>query len=95
MLNLIHCLLSTNQINQVVVHRVTRQNVAPVLQQYVPQNDIIGKLPVLAARNYWNNLPADIRNINGHEQFKNIIRTMVKNEYVREEMAKLTAGQFI
>ena len=67
MLNLIHRLLSTNQINQVVVHRVTHQNVAPVIQQYVPQNDIIGKSPVFAARNNWNNLPADIWNINGHE----------------------------
>ena len=49
MLNLIHRLLNTGQIEQVEVQRATRQNSAPVLQQYVPQNDTIAKSPIFVA----------------------------------------------
>ena len=95
MLNLLHRLLKTGQIDQVEAQRVTRQNAAPVLHQYVPQNDTIAKSPIFVARDYWNNLPVDTRNIVGHECFKNVIRNMVKDEYIREERTRLFAGQFI
>ena len=80
-----------------LLHRVlkTGQNAAPVLHQYVPQNDTKAKSPTFVARDYWNNLPVDTRNIVGHECFKNVIRNMVKDEYIREERTRLFAGQFI
>ena len=68
---------------------------APVLQQYVPFNDTVAKSPVFVARNHWINLPVDTRNIMDHAQFKGVIRTMVKNEYVRNENARLTARHFL
>ena len=95
MLNLVHRLLITGQIDKVEVQRVTRHNMAPLLHQYVPINDIIAKSPVFIARNYWNNLSVGHRNVDDHEQFKNVIRAMVKNEYIQEENARLTAGLFI
>ena len=94
MLNLIHRLLNTGQIDQVEAQRVTRQNIAPVLQQYVPQNDTILKSSIVVARDYWNNLPANIRNIEGHEHFKNVIRDIVKQEHISDETARLAAGLF-
>ena len=94
MLNLVHRLLITSQIATVEAQRQTRHNAAPVLYQYVPQNDIIAKSPVFTARHFWNNLPVNTRNIEDHEQFKNCIRTMVKNEYIRDEKARLSAGIF-
>ena len=89
MLNLAHRLITTGQINQVTAQRETRHNAASVLQQYVPQNEIIGKSPTFVTRSLWNSLPVDIRNIKEHEQFKNVIRNMVNNEYVRDKMAIL------
>ena len=56
---------------------------APVLQQYVQLKDTVAKSPVFVARNHWNNLPVDTRNIMDHAQFKEVIRTMVKNENAR------------
>ena len=94
MLNLIHRLLNTGQIVQVVVQRATRQNSAPVLQQYVPQNDTIAKSPVFVARGYWNALPVHIRNTNEHTSFKDIVRNRIREEYITEERARLAAGQF-
>ena len=67
---------------------------AAVLQQYVPLNDTVAKSPVFVARNHWNNLPVDTRNIMDHAQFKGVIHTMVKNEYVRNDNARLTAVTF-
>ena len=94
MLNMVHRLLCTNQIEPVIVQRTTRQNMAPVLQQYVPLNDTIGKSPVFLTRHYWNNLHAATRNIVDHEQFKNTVRKMVNHEYITAERARLAAGQF-
>ena len=94
MLNLLHHLLRTGQIDQAETQRVTRHNIAPVLQQYVPLNDTMAKSPTFVARGYWNALPADVRNVLDHAHFKNVIRDMVKEEYLREETLRLTAGQF-
>ena len=66
MLNSIHRLITTGQIDQVEAQRVTRHNMAPVLQQYVAQNDIIAKSPTSVARTYWNNLQEDVRNIDDY-----------------------------
>ena len=87
MLNLLDRLLSTGQIDQAETQRVTRHNIAPVLQQYVPLNDTMAKSPTFVARGYWNALPADVRNVLDHAHFK-------KEEYLREETLRLTAGQF-
>ena len=94
MLNLAHRLIITGQIKQVEAQRETRHNAAPVLHQPVPLNNIISKSPTFVMNSYWNNLPVDTRNINGHDQFKNTIRNMVNSEYVRDEMARLTTGLF-
>ena len=77
-----------------MAQRETHHNVAPVLQQYVPQNDIVAKSPIFVARIFWNNIPVSTRNIDDHGKFKNVIRTMVKNEYMAEEKARLSAGLF-
>ena len=72
MLNLAHRLITTGQIHQVIAQRETRHNIAPVLQQYVPQNEIIAKSPTFVTRSFWNSLPVNYRNIESHEQFKSI-----------------------
>ena len=95
MLNLLHRLLNTGQINQVEPLRVTRHNTAPVLQQFVPLNESMAKSPIFVARNYWNTLPVDVGNIQDHDRFKTVIRDTVKGEYVREERLRLNAGHFI
>ena len=94
MLNLIHRLLHAGQIDQIEAQRVTRHNIAPVLQKYVPQNNTIMKSPTFVARDYWNNLPVDVRNIDDHDHFKNIIRSMIKKEHINDERIRLTAGLF-
>ena len=94
MLNLIHRLLNSGQIEQVEAQRVTRHNTAPVLQQYVTRNETILRSPTFVARDCWNNLPADVRNIDNHGHFKNIIRGMIKKDYINDEQARLAAGLF-
>ena len=93
-LNLMHRLLTSGQVEQQTVHRVTRQNVAPLLQQYVPANDTIAKSPVYVARDLWNSLPAATRNITDHESFKTTVRNMVKTDYIEHEEAKLLPRLF-
>ena len=94
MLNLMHRLLISGQIEQQTVHRVTRQNIAPLLQQHVPINDTIAKSPVYIARDLWNNLPVDTRNIIEHECYKTTVRNYIQKDYVTHEEAKLLAGLF-
>ena len=80
MLNLIYRLLTSGQVEQQTVHRVTRLNVAPLLQQYVPANDTIAKSPVYVARDLWKSLPAATRNIADQESFKTTVRNRVKTD---------------
>ena len=47
------------------------------------------------ALSLWNSLSPDVRLIENHDAFKNIIRKNVNSEYLVHEMAKLTAGLFI
>ena len=77
-----------------MTERETRHNAAPVLQQFVPQNETIAKSPTFVTRNLWNNLPVNARNIKEHEHFKKVIRNLVNNEYVKDERDRLTAGLF-
>ena len=94
MLNLVHRLLTTGQIEKNEAQRITRHNMAPVLPQYVPKNDIVAKSPVFIARSCWNNLPVNTRNIEDHDQFKTVTRNMIQNEYTKDENTRLTAGLF-
>ena len=94
MLNLVHRLLTTDQIEKNEAQRITRHNMAPVLPQYVPKNDIVAKSPVFIARSCWNNLPVNTRNIEDHDQFKTVTRNMIQNEYTKDENTRLTAGLF-
>ena len=64
-------------------------------QTNVPQNDTRARNATFVARDYWNNLPVATRNIVGHECFKNVIRNMVREEYIRDERTRLIAGHFI
>ena len=89
MLNLIHRRLILGQIEQQTMHRVTRQNVAPIIQQHVPINDTIAKSAVYIARDLWKNLPVDTRNNIEHEYCKTTVRNYVQKDYVTHEEAKL------
>ena len=56
-------------------------------------NDTIGKSPVYHARQLWNTLCLDNRNIDNIVTFKSVIRKKMNNAFVPEEIAKL--GLFI
>ena len=94
MLNLMHRLIITDQIELSVTQGTTHQNRAPLLQLYVPLNDTVAKSPTY--KNYWNNLSPDIRNIVDHERFKTVIdiRGLINEEFINGETARLTAGLF-
>ena len=88
-LNIMHHLLISGQIEQQTVYQVTRQNVALLLQQHVPIKDNIAKSPVYIARDLWNNLPVGTRNIIEHECHKITVRNYVQKDYVTHEESKL------
>ena len=46
------------------------------------------------AKDYWNGLPREIRSIEGHKSFKTKIRSLVTNEFIIAETARLSAGLF-
>ena len=94
MLNLIHRLITTNQIEIQTPERETRQNRSPLIPLYVPVNDTVAKSPVYVARETWNNQHPDTRGILNHEIFKATIRRKINNEYIAYEIARLTAGLF-
>ena len=64
MLNLIHRLIYTGQIDLCTPERETRHNMAPLIKTYVPLNDIVAKSPVFVARELWNAQPTDVRHEN-------------------------------
>ena len=41
---------------------------------YVAINDTVGRSPVYYARELWNNLDVNTRNIDNHIQFKTVIK---------------------
>ena len=67
MLNLMHRLISTEQIDIHVPERETRHNKAPLIKSCVPINNIVAKSPAFGAREIWNNLSPDFRSIVDHE----------------------------
>ena len=85
MLNIMHHLLISGQIEQQTVYQVKRQNVTPFLQQHVPINNTITKSPVYIARDLWNNLPVDTKNIIEHACHK----TTVRNYNIKKIMSHL------
>ena len=56
-------------------------------------NDTTGKPPVYCARELWNKLAVLFSAIIA--AFKSIVRKEMYNDYISEEMARLTAGVFI
>ena len=70
-------------------------NIAPLLNTTVAINQTIAKSTVFVARDLWNSLSPEVRLIENHETFKNIIRKNIETEYLHDEMLKLTAGLFI
>ena len=95
MLNLIHRLIYTGQIDLCTPERETRHNMAPLIKTYVPLNDIVAKSPVFVARELWNAQPTDVRHIGEHELFKATIRKKMNDEYISSEIARLSAGIFV
>ena len=95
LLNLIHRLICTGSINLDQVNRVTRMNRAPLLKTTVASKQTIANSTVFIARDLWNSLSTEMRLIDSHEVFKNLIKKDINTEYVQEEMLKLTAGMFI
>ena len=55
MLNLVHCLIHSGQLDLNVPQRETCQSIAPLFYMYVPINDTVAKSPVYTAKDYWNN----------------------------------------
>ena len=94
MLNLIHRLIAMEHIELRAPQRETRNNIAPIIKTCVPANDTIAKSTVFLAREFWNNLPPDVRYITEHKLFKNEIRCNIKDEYIDVETARLTVGMF-
>ena len=47
------------------------------------------------ARDLWNKLNVETRNIHILDHFKTVVRKDMNDAYVAEEMARLTAGLFI
>ena len=74
LLNLVHRLISTGSISLYQVNRTTRMNIAPLLNTTVAINQTIAKSTVFIARGLWNSLSPEVRLIENHETFKNIIR---------------------
>ena len=94
MLNLIHRLITTEQIELLVPERETRHNRSPLIDLYVPINDTVAKSAVHVARETWNSLSPDTRGIMDHELFKTTMRCKLIDEYIASEIARLTAGIF-
>ena len=94
MLNLIHRLIYTGDLELHEPVRVTRRNQAPILITCIDSNQTIAKSPVYTARNLWNTLSIDLRSIVNHDSFKNVIRKNIGMEYTAFETLKLTAGLF-
>ena len=94
MLNMIHRLITTNQIDLHIPVRETRQNRSPLIDLYVPINDTIAKSPVYVARETWNTQQPDTHGIVDHELFKKTIKQRMNDEYIASEIARLTAGIF-
>ena len=69
--------------------RETRGNRAPTVKTYIAMNDIIGKSPVSYARDLWNKLNVETRNIHILDHFKTVVRKDMNDTYVAEEMARL------
>ena len=90
-----HYMIYNGEIELEIQQRETRANRAAILKTYIALNDTIGKSPVYHARELWNTLCVDNRNIDNIVTFKSAIRKEMNNAFVTEEIAKLTAGLFI
>ena len=88
-------LIHNGDIELIIPQRETRNNQAPIAQTYIAINDTIGKSPVYYARNLWNKLSVESRNVENIETFKANIRHQMYDAYVAEEMARLTAVMFL
>ena len=94
LLNLMFRLIQNDDAELVIPQRETRGNRAPIVKTFIPINDTIGKSPVYPARDLWNKLSVDDRNIKSLDCFKATIRKNVYDACVTEEMVKLMAGIF-
>ena len=94
MLNLVHRLIHSGQLDLNVPQRETRQNIAPLFYMYVPMNDTVAKTQMYTAKDYWNNLAPTHRSIQDYNLFKTTMKREITNEFIRNETARLTAGLF-
>ena len=60
----------------------TRANRAPIVETSIAINETIGKSPVFYARDLWNKLSIDNRNIDDIVKFKAAVRKDMYDAYV-------------
>ena len=94
LLNMMFRLIQNENIELVIPQRETRGNRAPTVKTDIALKDTIGKSPVYYARDLWNKLNVETRNIHILDHFKTVVRKDMNDTYVAEEMARRTAGFF-
>ena len=82
-------------VDLVTPQRATRGNRAPIIKTYIAFNDTIGRSPVYYARDLWNKLKVETRNIQSLAHFKTVLRKNMNDAYMADEIARLTAGLFL
>ena len=81
LLTITYRLIKTGKINLKIPTRNTRFNSGPVIQYDIPRTTRCQKLPFFVAASQWNDLTAEIRLSPTIDNFKNIIKNLLFQQY--------------
>ena len=95
LLNLIFRIIQKGTVDLVTPQWATRGSRAPVMKTYIAFNDSKGRSPVYYARDLWNKLKVETRNIQSLAHFKTVLHKDMNDAYAAEEIARFTAGLYL